>query len=57
VSIDYKPDNGTEIAAEEGAMCCRKLANPNAGANPLIAQDGSVFLSLTGQAVHDILAQ
>jgi carbon-monoxide dehydrogenase large subunit len=39
------------------ATCCRELANPNAGANPVIAQDESVFLSLTGQAVHDIRRQ
>src|SRR5258705_1942605 len=53
VSIDYKPDNGTGISAEERASCCRALANPNAGANdfarpdhvfPLIARDGGVLL-------------
>src|SRR6201985_1475584 len=54
VSIDYKPDGGTGISAEERASCCRALANPNAGANdfarpghvfPLIARDGGVLLS------------
>src|SRR3974377_1988505 len=53
VSIDYKPDGGTGISAEERAPCCRALANPNAGANdfarpghifPLIARDGGVLL-------------
>ena len=53
VSIDYKPDNGTGISAEERASCCRALANPNAGANdfarpghifPLIARDGGVLM-------------
>jgi 3,4-dihydroxy 2-butanone 4-phosphate synthase/GTP cyclohydrolase II len=53
VSIDYKPDGGTGISAEERASCCRSLANPNAGANdfarpghifPLIARDGGVLL-------------
>src|SRR5258707_4252476 len=53
VSIDYKPDGGTGISADERASCCRALANPNAGANdfarpghifPLIARDGSVLL-------------
>jgi 3,4-dihydroxy 2-butanone 4-phosphate synthase / GTP cyclohydrolase II len=53
VSIDYKPDNGTGISAEERASCCRALANPNAGASdfarpghifPLIARDGGVLL-------------
>jgi 3,4-dihydroxy 2-butanone 4-phosphate synthase/GTP cyclohydrolase II len=53
VSIDYKPDHGTGISAEERASCCRALANPNAGANdfarpghvfPLIARDGGVLL-------------
>ena len=53
VSIDYKPDDGTGISAEERASCCRALANPNAGANdfsrpghifPLIARDGGVLL-------------
>jgi 3,4-dihydroxy 2-butanone 4-phosphate synthase / GTP cyclohydrolase II len=53
VSIDYKPDRGTGISAEERASCCRALANPNAGANdfarpghifPLIARDGGVLL-------------
>ena len=28
VSIDYKPDSGTGISAEERASCCRALANP-----------------------------
>src|ERR1700726_587362 len=53
VSIDYKPDGGTGISAEERASCCRALANPNARANdfarpghvfPLIARDGGVLL-------------
>jgi 3,4-dihydroxy 2-butanone 4-phosphate synthase/GTP cyclohydrolase II len=53
VSIDYKPDGGTGISADERASCCRALANPNAGANdfarpghifPLIAKDGGVLL-------------
>ncbi len=53
VSIDYKPDNGTGISAEERASCCRALSNPNVGANdfarpghifPLIARDGGVLL-------------
>lgn len=53
VSIDYKPDNGTGISAEERASCCRALANPNAGAYdfarpghifPLIAREGGVLL-------------
>ena len=53
VSIDYRPDGGTGISAEERASCCRALANPNAGANdfvrpghvfPLIARDGGVLL-------------
>ena len=53
VSIDYKPDGGTGISAEERASCCRALANPNAGASdftrpghifPLIAKDGGVLL-------------
>lgn len=53
VSIDYKPDGGTGISAEERASCCRALSNPNAGANdfarpghifPLIARDGGVLL-------------
>jgi len=53
VSIDYKPDNGTGISAEERASCCRALANPNAGANdfsrpghifPLIAREGGVLM-------------
>ena len=53
VSIDYKPDGGTGISAEERASCCRALANPNAGADdfarpghvfPLIAREGGVLL-------------
>ena len=53
VSIDYRPDGGTGISAEERASCCRALTNPNAGANdfsrpghvfPLIARDGGVLL-------------
>ncbi len=53
VSIDYKPDGGTGISAEERASCCRALANPNVGAAdfarpghifPLIARDGGVLL-------------
>jgi 3,4-dihydroxy 2-butanone 4-phosphate synthase/GTP cyclohydrolase II len=53
VSVDYKPDGGTGISAEERASCCRALANPNAGAAdfarpghvfPLIARDGGVLL-------------
>ncbi|OAF02914.1 3,4-dihydroxy-2-butanone-4-phosphate synthase [Bradyrhizobium centrolobii] len=53
VSIDYKPDGGTGISAEERASCCRALANPNVGAHdfarpghifPLIAKDGGVLL-------------
>ncbi|MGY4373624.1 3,4-dihydroxy 2-butanone 4-phosphate synthase/GTP cyclohydrolase II [Bradyrhizobium sp. i1.3.6] len=53
VSIDYKPDGGTGISAEERASCCRALSNPNVGANdfarpghifPLIAKDGGVLL-------------
>jgi 3,4-dihydroxy 2-butanone 4-phosphate synthase/GTP cyclohydrolase II len=53
VSIDYKPDGGTGISAEERASCCRALANPNAGASdfarpghifPLIARNGGVLL-------------
>src|SRR3978361_777849 len=53
VSIDYKPDGGTGISADERASCCRALANPNAGAAdfarpghifPLIARDGGVLL-------------
>jgi len=53
VSIDYKPDGGTGISAEERASCCRALANPNAGASdfarpghvfPLIARDGGVLM-------------
>src|SRR5918995_5149628 len=53
VSIDYKPDGGTGISADERASCCRALANPNAGASdfarpghvfPLIARNGGVLL-------------
>lgn len=53
VSIDYKPDGGTGISAEERASCCRALANPNVGAGdfarpghifPLIARNGGVLL-------------
>lgn len=53
VSIDYKPDRGTGISAEERASCCRALANPNAGADdfarpghifPLISKDGGVLM-------------
>jgi 3,4-dihydroxy 2-butanone 4-phosphate synthase/GTP cyclohydrolase II len=53
VSIDYKPDGGTGISAEERASCCRALANPNAGAGdfarpghifPLIAKEGGVLM-------------
>src|ERR1700748_2540432 len=53
VSIDYKPDGGTGISADERASCCRALANPNAGANdfarpghvfPLVARDGGLLL-------------
>src|SRR6185437_1076341 len=52
VSIDYKPDGGTGISAEERASCCRALANPNVGADdfarpghvfPLIAREGGVL--------------
>src|SRR6201982_3594951 len=42
VSIDYKPDGGTGISAEERASCCRALANPNAGANDF-ARPGHIF--------------
>lgn len=53
VSIDYKPDSGTGISAEERASCCRALTNPNAGAGdfarpghifPLIAKEGGVLM-------------
>ena len=53
VSIDYKPDGGTGISAEERASCCRALANSNVGASdfarpghifPLIAREGGVLL-------------
>lgn len=52
VSIDYKPDGGTGISAEERASCCRALVNPNVGAAdfarpghvfPLIAREGGVL--------------
>ena len=52
VSIDYKPDGGTGISAEERASCCRALANPNVGADdfarpghvfPLVAREGGVL--------------
>ena len=42
VSIDYKPDGGTGISADERASCCRALANPNAGANDF-ARPGHIF--------------
>jgi len=53
VSIDYKPDGGSGISADERSSCCRALSNPNVGANdfarpghvfPLIARDGGVLL-------------
>ncbi|MET4039970.1 3,4-dihydroxy-2-butanone 4-phosphate synthase [Bradyrhizobium sp. RT6a] len=53
VSVDYRPDNGTGISAEERASCCRALANPNTGAGdfcrpghifPLIAKEGGVLM-------------
>lgn len=53
VSIDYKPDGGTGISAEERASCCRALANPNVGAAdfarpghifPLVAREGGVLM-------------
>ncbi|MDB5619463.1 3,4-dihydroxy-2-butanone-4-phosphate synthase [Tardiphaga sp.] len=53
VSIDYKPDGGTGISADERASCCRALANPNAGSSdfarpghifPLIAREGGVLM-------------
>src|SRR3569833_583005 len=53
VSIDYKPDGGTGISADERASCCRALASPNAGAAdfarpghvfPLLARAGGVLL-------------
>lgn len=53
VSVDYRPDNGTGISAEERASCCRALANPNTGASdfsrpghifPLIAKEGGVLM-------------
>src|SRR4030095_824498 len=59
VSIDYKPDGGTGISADERASCCRALANPNAGANdfarpgpilPLIARDRAHISPLIARA-------
>src|SRR6202140_5431682 len=47
VSIDYKPDGGTGISADERASCCRALANPNAGANDF-ARPSYVFLLFRG---------
>src|ERR1700722_7536484 len=47
-SIDYKPDGGTGISADERASCCPALANPNAGANDF-ARPGHVF-PLTARA-------
>lgn len=53
VSVDYKPNGGTGISAEERAACCRALANPNATADdfarpghlfPLVAREGGVLL-------------
>jgi 3,4-dihydroxy 2-butanone 4-phosphate synthase / GTP cyclohydrolase II len=53
VSIDYNPDGGSGISADERASCCRALSNPNVGADdfarpghvfPLIARDGGVLL-------------
>src|SRR3978361_273386 len=53
VSIDYKPDGGTGISADERAPCCRALAHPHARASdfprpghvfPLIARAGGVLL-------------
>jgi 3,4-dihydroxy 2-butanone 4-phosphate synthase/GTP cyclohydrolase II len=53
VSIDYKPDGGTGISAEERASCCRALTNPNVGASdfarpghifPLVAKEGGVLI-------------
>src|SRR5450759_4818542 len=43
VSIDYKPDGGTGISADERASCCRALANPNAGISELMNDDGTVM--------------
>src|SRR3979409_766256 len=42
VSIDYKPDGGTGISADERACVCRALANPNACANDFV-RHGHVF--------------
>lgn len=53
VSIDYRPNGGTGISAEERASCCRALANPSVAADdftrpghlfPLIARAGGVLL-------------
>ncbi|RZN09488.1 3,4-dihydroxy-2-butanone-4-phosphate synthase [Bradyrhizobium genosp. SA-3] len=53
VSIDYKPDGGTGISAEERASCCRALANCNVSASdfarpghifPLISKEGGVLM-------------
>ncbi|WP_092237343.1 3,4-dihydroxy-2-butanone-4-phosphate synthase [Bradyrhizobium sp. Gha] len=53
VSIDYKPNGGTGISAEERASCCRALTNPNVGANdfarpghifPLVSKQGGVLM-------------
>jgi 3,4-dihydroxy 2-butanone 4-phosphate synthase/GTP cyclohydrolase II len=53
ISVDYRPNYGTGISAEERASCCRALANPNAGAGdfsrpghifPLIAKEGGVLM-------------
>src|ERR1700747_69396 len=64
VSIDYKPDGGTGISADERASCCRALANPNAGAAdfarpghifPLIARDGGLMpRSVHTEAAFDL---
>src|ERR1700722_15707421 len=55
VSIDYKPDGGTGISADERASCCRALANPNAGANDF-ARPGHVFpvLARGGGVLSDL---
>src|SRR5436189_6440529 len=42
VTIDYKPDGGTGISADERASRYRALANPNAGANDF-ARPGHIF--------------
>ena len=53
VSIDYKPDGGTGISAEERSSCCRALTKDNVDASdfarpghvfPLIAKEGGVLL-------------